>query len=280
MSYPMKLLIAILVLAVGLPAAAQQPPATPPPAGGQRQTPADIPVDQANQQQARELIERMIAALGGDAYLNIQDRQEQGRVYGFYQGQSRGTGAPFWRFWKWPDKERTEMWRQRNWIVIFNGDQGWETTFRGTRKQNEQETADYVTRRDFSLENVLRVWLHQPGAALFYDGKGISDQRPVERVTIMDTSYQAVTLHIDPRTYLPVRKSHSVRDPETGLRVEEAEVWDNYRVVQGVNTPHNLTRYRDGLMSSQRFIRNVRYNSGVADSLFAAPTVTMGDGKR
>jgi hypothetical protein len=271
----MKRILAMLVLALGLPAAGQESPPPPP------QTPAStIPVDEANVRQARELLDGMIAALGGDAYLNVQDREEQGRFYGFYQGEPRGTGAPYWRFWKWPDKERSEMWRQRNWIILYAGDQGWETTFRGTRKHNKDEIADYVERRHYSLENVLRVWLHQPGTALFYEGKAVSDQRAVERVTVMNAAYEAVTLHIDAESFLPVRKTRAVRDPETGQRIEEAEVWDNYRVVQGVNTPHNYTRYRNGMMVFQRFMRNVRYNTGVPESLFAAPRVTMTDGRR
>jgi hypothetical protein len=275
----MKLYAAIVILGLGAVSYAQQA-ATPPPAGVQQQTPADIPVDQANQQQARELVERMLRALGGEAYLNYQERQEEGRTYGFYQGEARGTGAPFWRFWKWPDKERTELLKRRDWVLLINGEQGWESTFRGTRQQREDEMADYLLRREHSLENVLRVWLRQPGTALFYEGPAITDQRQTERITIMNANYQAVTVFIEPRTYLPVRKTHTVRDPETRQRIEEAEVWDNYRMVQGVNTPHSFTRLRNGLTQSQRFIRNVRYNTGLPDSMFAAPQVTMTDGRR
>jgi hypothetical protein len=276
----MKLLPAILILALGAAGAAQQPATPVPQDPATQQTPADIPVDQANQQQARALLERMLQALGGEAYLNVQERSEEGRTYGFYQGEARGTGAPYWRFWRWPDQDRTELLKHRDWILLVRGEEGWESTFRGTRKQSEKEMAEYLRRRHYSLENVLRVWLNQSGTALFYEGKGISDQRQVERVTIMNSGYQAVTLHIDVHTHLPVRKSHTLRDPETGQRIEEAEVWDNWRMVQGVNTPHSVTRFHNGLMASQRFVRNVRYNTGLAESLFVPPKVTMTDGSR
>ena len=58
---------------------------------------------------ARELIRQAIEALGGQAYLKVQDMEEEGRAYSFHHGELSSVGTRFWRFWKWPDKERVEV---------------------------------------------------------------------------------------------------------------------------------------------------------------------------
>src|SRR6266404_9790605 len=145
---------------------------------------------------ARALLEQTIQALGGQAWLNIQDISQEGRTYGFFHGQS-GGGAPFWRFWKWPDKERLELTKQRDWIIIHNGDDGWEITFKGTAPEEEETLAGYRLRRPFTLEHVLREWIHQPGVALFYDGRALAERREAEKVTLLNAQNQAVSLYID-----------------------------------------------------------------------------------
>jgi len=106
--------------------------------------------------------------------------------------------------------------------------------------------------------------------ALFYDGPAIAEQKQAEQVTIMNARNEAVTLFIDPATHLPIKKSFSWRDPKDKQRNIEEEVYDNYRLVQGIMTPYSVTRFYNGDMASQRFLNSIRYNQNVSDSLFAA----------
>ena len=48
-----------------------------------------IPLDE-NGRKAKALVEQGIQALGGDTYLNIRDREQQGRGYGFHHGRPSG----------------------------------------------------------------------------------------------------------------------------------------------------------------------------------------------
>jgi hypothetical protein len=180
------------------------------------------------------------------------------------------VGALFWRFWKWPDKDRSEFTKQRDVVIIHTGDQGFEVTYKGTAAEEPEVTADFLRRRHNSLENVLRVWLPQPGTALFYDGSAIAEQKPADAVSILNSNNEQVTLYLDVRNHLPIKKSFTWRDPKTRDRNEEEEIYDNYKPVQGVMTPHNITRKLNGEMLNQRFIDSVRYNQNVADSLFTA----------
>ena len=51
-----------------------------------------------------------------------------------------------------------------------------------------------------------------------------------------------MTLAVDPRTHLPLKKTYNWRDPIDRQLDEEAEVWGNYRIVQGINTPYSTVR--------------------------------------
>jgi len=242
----------------------QATPSAPPSAA------ASIPVDQENALKAKTLLDQMIQALGGDAYLHIQDVSQEGRTYGFHLGQSDGVGVVFWRYYKFPDRERIEITKQRDIVYVYRGDKGFETTYKGTRSDDPKAVTDYLRRREYSLDWVIRKWLAQSGIALFYEGHSVAAQKDAEQVTILNTSNESVTLYIDAKTHLPVKKSFSWRDPTDKQRNYEDEVYDNYRPLQGVMTPYSVTRFYNGDMSSQRFLNSVTYNKGLSDSLFAA----------
>src|SRR5438552_10247868 len=84
----------------------------------------------------------------------------------------------------------------------------------------------------------------------------------------MNARNQGVTLFFDAGTHLPVKKSFSWRDPTDKERNVEEEIYDGYRLVQGVMTPFSITRSYNGEMSNQRFLNSVTYNKGLEDSLF------------
>jgi len=227
-----------------------------------------IPVDQENARKAKALLDQMIQALGGQAYLNIQDISQQGRAYSFYHGQANSVGTLFWRYYKYPDKERIELTKQRDVSYVYNGDKGFEITYKGSALQDQKVLADYLRRREHSLDWVIRKWLNEPGIALFYDGSSVAGEKPAEQVTILNAKNDSVTLFIDSANHLPLKKSYTWRDPTDKLRSNEEEVFDGYRMVQGVNTPFSVTRYLNGDMSNQRFLNTVTYNTGVNESLF------------
>jgi hypothetical protein len=236
------------------------------------QAPAAAPQDESGRK-ARVILDQAIQALGGSAYLNIQDISQEGRTYGFSHGES-GTGAPFWRFYKYPDKERLELTKQRDWIIIHNGDQGYEITFRGTNPEDKEPHEQYLLRAPFALDLILRQWLKEPGVVFFYDGIAIAERKQCDKVTLLNPRNQSVSLFIDTISHLPVKKSFSHRDPTYRDNDVEDEVYDNYHNVQGVMTPYDVTRLHNGEMQNQRFINKVTYNSNLPDSMFAA-TVTV-----
>jgi hypothetical protein len=236
--------------------------------------------DDANAQKAKVIIQKTIAAMGGKAYLTYTDYLQLGRGFGFYQGASTGVGVPIKRWFMYPDKERYEFFKEGEWVIIHNGDKGYETTFRGTRLEDKKDTDSWNRRRQYMLDVVLREWAADPKTAFFYDGETIAETRTAHKITLLNAQNQIATLYISAKTYLPIKKTYTWRDPEYKDMQEESELFDNWRVVQGINTPFLYTRTNKGEMSSQRFIKEVQYNTGAGAAKFDPPPLNYDPTKK
>jgi hypothetical protein len=250
--------------------AAPQAPAASSPASSapSTQAAASIPVDERNARQAKALIDQAIQALGGPAYLNIRNRELQGRGFGFHHGRPSGNGTEFWSFSEFPDKERVEVTKERDIAELYIGNKGWEITYKGPHPMEPKDLDDYLRRRRFSLDTILRTWVNDPSVALLYDGNANAAQHPALQVTLINSKDEAVVLDFDIDTHLPVKKSFKWRDPvDRQLNLEE-EVYENYRLVQGVMTPYNVTRFFNEDMASERFIFSATFNQSLDEAMF------------
>jgi hypothetical protein len=261
--------LVVLILFVSIAAVAQSAPATPPsqaPAAPDKSL-ASIAAQDPNTKKAKDLLQKMVVALGGQAYLSYQTMTQEGRTYSFFQGRPNSAGNPFWRFWKFPDKDRVEFTKQRDVVYIYKGDEGYEVTYKGTAAMERKELEDYLLRRKYSMDNIVRIWMKDPATLVLYEGSGIADQQFVEQVTLMNKNNDAVTLGIDPNTGLPLKKTYTYRDYD-GLKSTDSEIYANYRPVQGIQTPHNIVRFHNDMQSGQRFLSKVEYNVPLDDNKF------------
>ena len=245
------------------------------------QNSTSLSVDQQNIRKAKAILDAGIQALGGQAYLSWQEQSTEGRGYSFHHGEPNSRGTLFWRFREYPDKERVELTKQRDVVELFTGNQGYEVTYRGVRNLDpKDELQPYLRRHHYALDLVLREWLKQPAVALFYEGQTVAAQKETDQVTIMNSKNEAVTLNFDINTHLPVKKSFSWRDPTDEQRNVEEEIYDNYRPIQGVMTPFDVTRMYNGEMAAQSFLTAASYNQPLADSLFDPKATPEEHGKK
>lgn len=223
---------------------------------------------QDNASKARELIGQAIKALGGETYLTIRDRESQGRTYGFHAGRPSGSGGLFWSFSEFPDKERVELTKERDVAEVFVGDTGYEITYKGPHPVEKKDLEDYLRRRHFSLDNVLRKWVNDPSVLILYDGNAIAAQHPALQVTLTNAQNESVSLFVDIDTHLPIKKSFEWRDPTDRQKNLEEEIYDNYKAVSGIMAPYSVTRFFNGDMSNQRFLNSVTINQGLDPAMF------------
>ncbi len=227
-----------------------------------------FPDADADTRRAKAVIDQGVQALGGQAYLNIRDRELQGRGYGFHHGTPSSLGVVFWSFSEYPDKERIEFTKERDVAQLFVGDKGYEITFKGVHPVEQKDLDGYLRRRHYSLDAVLRSWVNEPGVILLYQGNAVAAQHPALKVTLINSKNESVSLFFDTDTHLPIKKSFEWRDPVDRQKNLEEEVYENYRPVSGIMVPYNVTRYFNGDMSNQRFMNSATFNQGLDQAMF------------
>jgi len=244
--------------------------------------------DSDSARKARAVLDQTIQALGGQPYLSYLNRSETGRYYPLYHGRTNSTGIYYNYYVEYPDKDRFEVIHTKDIflvegqvgnvkvknkidiVLIHNGDKGYETTYKGTAAQEPEDLQNYLRRRRHSLEWVFRKWIRDPNVALFYDGAAVVDGKETEGVTLLNSQDDSVSVFLDLNSHYPVKISYSWRDPQDKQKNEEEEIYDNYKLVQGIMTPHSITRRFNGEMSQQRFINVAKYNLSLPDSMFEA----------
>jgi outer membrane lipoprotein-sorting protein len=217
---------------------------------------------------AKQLLNQTIRALGGDAYLNLKDSTCIGRWSQFgHSGEVMGY-EKFYDYTKLPDKERTEFSSKRNIIQVFNGDHGWIMDRGGVQDAPEDSLAERKDDMQKGIDNVLRYRIKEPGMIFRYAGPDIVDLKEADWVELVDKEGRTIRLALDRATHLPLRKEVITRNPNTRLRVREVEVYSNYHPIQNLQTPFQVAAERNGFKTSQIFIEECQYNTGLDDSLF------------
>lgn len=231
------------------------------------QAPADNAAN-ANQQKARAALDAMVKALGGQAWLSMQNVYLEGRISGFYQGKPTGAIENFYT-WRTPNgEERTELSKKHDDVEIFTGNQCWEATYRGKKALPKDICDDYLRRRDHSIDTAVRVWLKDPKTVLISEGQTLAERHLADQVTLISASNDSITIQLDADTHLPLSRTFQWRDPVYKDKDEGREEYDDYHTVQGIATPFTVTRFHNGDMTSQRFLYKAAYNVPLPPAAF------------
>jgi hypothetical protein len=261
--------VPVLISAV-LRAQVATPDAPPPPSTVGPPTTAD---EDVSSKKAREILNQMVQALGGDQWLNQQDSYVDGRIAGFFQGKPTGATVRYWD-WRTPADERIDLSEgksdKHNWTQIFTGKHCWEITFRGKNPIPKDQCDEAIRRRDHSIDAAIRVWMKDPSTILMFDGQSLAERHLAQQVTLLNSENDSIVIQIDAMSHLPLRRTYYWRDPLYKDRNEETEEYDDYHNISGIQTPFTITRLHNGDMSSQRFIFKASYNVPLPQDAFDA----------
>ncbi len=230
-------------------------------------------------ERGKRVVDQALKALGGDAYLHMEDRLESGRAYSFYREQLSGLSlAKIYTRYLTPTpgqlsvRERQAFGKDESNAVLFNENGAWEITFRGARPLADQR---YDAYKDSTLRNVfyiLRQRLKEPGLTFYSQGSDLYMNQPVEIVDITDADNRTVTVYFNQSTKLPIRQVFKRRNPEFKDFDEEVTVFSKYRDVGGgVMWPMDMRRERNGEKIYEIFSDSVEINKGLRDDLFTLP---------
>jgi len=221
----------------------------------------------------RVLLDQMVAALGGDAWLNRRSAIFHGNTASFFRGQPNLGSPPFWDIKQFPDAthpeaDRVEFTKKRDIVQIWTAGNGYEVTYKGNKPLPAEQVKDYYLRQTHSIDAIVRVWLKQPGIVVLYEGASQVERRQAEKVTILGADNDAVTVELDASSHLPLRRTYETRNQQFQDHDEDVEQYDDYHLIQGIMTPLTVSRYRNGDLANQRFYLEVKYNEPVTPEMF------------
>lgn len=221
----------------------------------------------------RKLLEQMVTALGGEAWLNRKTMLLHGNTAAFFHGAPTLSTVPFWDYKQFPtattpELDRIEFTKKRDVVQIWTPTNGYEITYKGNKPLPAEQVADHLRQQAHSVDAVIRVWLKQPGIVVLYEGATQVERRPADKVTLLAANNDAVTLELDASTHLPLRRSYQTRNEQFKDLDEEQEEYENYQPSHGIMTALNISRYHNGDLANQRYIIDVEYGVATMPDMF------------
>jgi hypothetical protein len=243
------------------------------------------PVGTADQR-GRALIDQMIAALGGDAWLHRTNMVADGRGTSFFRGEPNPYVAEYHEAVRYAQPKATPpvVYAERigfltprgmilpgkkiDVIQITVDRKGYEVTYKGKTEPPQKFVDEANRRRDHSIDTVVRDWIDAPGVMIVSGGQKIIDRRLADEVTVLTAQNDGVTLFLDAATHLPIRRTFQYRNAQFHDFDEDSTTFDDYHTFQGIPTAMTVTGYHNGEMSSQNFLTKVTYNQPLDPDLF------------
>lgn len=229
------------------------------------------------EQRGRRVIDDAIAALGGEQFLTIKDRVEEGRAYSFFRDQLTGLSRAkiYTRYLageapgELAQRERQAFGKDEDYLILFTEKEGYQVTYRGAKPLAEDRWERYFESTRRNIFYILRTRLKEPG--LIFEGKGadVWQNNPVEVVDITDSENYVVRVYFSRNTKLPMYQTYSHRDEKTRERDEISSAFAKYRNVNGVQWPYHIRSERNGYKTYEMFAETVSINQGLTDEQFS-----------
>ena len=237
---------------------------------------------------AKELVRQVIAALGGQAYLNVRDSDCNGRVAQFGPVGDVPEFTDFRDLWIYPDKNRREYSIKHDQTVVgflmgvdtleympggttvtvFNGSEGWLLGKKGVENEPDDTIKSFTDGVKTGMDDMLRTRLNEPGVEARYAGPDIIDRKEAEWIEFSDSEHRNFRLGIEKSTHLPLRWVIATRDPETKRTSDATTSYIQFMFQDGVRTPLNIEQYRNDVRVTQTYFSNCKYNTNISPDLF------------
>jgi outer membrane lipoprotein-sorting protein len=227
----------------------------------------DTMMPEQNVAKAREILNQLIDALGGPAYLEVRERECDGRRAKIgHSGEMEGY-IDFKDFWRYPDKHRIDYSKKGNIIDLFTGDQGWTLDRSGVSEEPATAVSEFQALMTNSVDNLLRRRLRDPALNLHYAGRGIVDMLEADWVEVPGPD-STLRLAVARSTHLLLRSVVASVNQEMNERTEETTIYTNYRRKDGVMVAMQVSRERDGRRYYQAFYDTCTFNPNLPDDTF------------
>ena len=235
---------------------------------------------ETQQEHGRRVVNDALKAVGGEAFLHMEDRVETGHAYQFYNRQLTGLAvATIYTRYLAPVPGKVSL--RLSQIIgqkkdedgqLILEDKGWVYNYHGARPMDDEDMAVF---RDGMLHNIfyiLRMRLDEPGLICYFMGTDRLESQAVNIVDIVDASNRTVTVAFSQSTGLPVRQSFKRRNETYRDFDTEVSMFAKYRDVGGgVMWPYDIRRERNSQKIFEMYSDSVQINQDLTDDIFSLP---------
>jgi hypothetical protein len=250
--------------------------------------PAQEMLPEQSAAKAKQVLQQVITALGGQAYLSVRDTQCDGRIAQFGTAGTLMGFSLFRDYWILPDKHRVEYISKGEHsvlafilgtddlmishggelVTIFNGNEGWTLDKGGVSNEPDEVIKSFNEQVKTGMNNMLRRRVNEPGVETHYAGTDLIDLKEAEWIEFYDPEHHEMRLGVDKYTHMPLRWVVATTNPETRVRTEMTTSYTQFLVVDGVKSPLSLEFFRGDRKMSQTFLTNCKLNANMDPQLF------------
>jgi hypothetical protein len=219
-----------------------------------------------SERKAREVIQKGIQALGGEAYLKAKDLTRTGKAFQLKGEELKGL-LRVTIMDKYPDKTRSEYGNQ-DIVYINSGDKGWKIEYKNVKDQTVQELEDFRVGRNHSLDFILRNRLEEDGLRFRYMGKMRMEMDDAEIVQLIDKTQDKIKIYFSSTTGLPIKMEYQTPGHGNRWTSDDERLFFNYHTVSGIQVPFGMVRNSNGYKVSDLTLESVKVDTGLSDDLF------------
>ncbi len=223
--------------------------------------------------EAQAVIDRAVAALGGEKYLAVKTQVGRGK-FSIIRDGAIVSFQSFVDVIVFPDKGRTEFKGGGVRAVQTNvGETGW--LFDGDNEiikvQTPQQVENFKRGIRSSIDNLLRGhWRNE--AELTYVGKRpatLGKRNDVLRLTYEDGF--VVEFEISADTGIPAKAIQRKMNAD-GVEIVEEDRYAQFLDFGGIKSPFVIDRFTGGIQTSRINYESVEFNKNIPDSIFEKPS--------
>lgn len=229
-------------------------------------------------EKSQQIIDKAIAALGGNSYLNVNTVIGKGFYSAFAEGQAQ-VPAKFVDYIVYPDRERTEFVGDGIRTIQTNvGETGWlfDGAVKTIKDQGPVQIEGFKLAMKTTMENLLRGWWKKEGGKIVYVGRreaGLAKRNETIRLTFPSGFW--IEYEFGAKDFLPAKVIYkrTRKNADTGEQEEttEEDRFFKFITIDGVNAPYVIDHFINDHQSTRINYDTIQYNQKLADSLFAKP---------
>ena len=214
-------------------------------------------------QKATDILGKMIEAQGGRKLLgNIKDTT----LVGSMEIAMAGMSGTLTMYHKEPNKMRMEFEMMGMVITMaFDGESAWWTNPQtGATEEMPTDQAEGIVRQAWGNDILLNPDKH----GVTYELKG-KETLEGKEYYVLEQGFPdgwKMKFYLDAQTYLPYKTVS--KSMQMGVEVEAEAFLSDWKKVDGVMTAHTIKTYQSGEEVMSMSFTEVKYNTGIEDSLF------------